>query len=137
MREARVAGCKGSLTGRVHRYGSRLRSGSKGIWKAGLAPGIFAFTTPKPQLEGFTKAMGPGSPMPSWRSGSNHGFCVTGGHSPIASELTPVASALGIRARRDPGTAVRTYHVGSDTTRKIGSFYFGEIRNFLFWSDTW
>jgi FtsP/CotA-like multicopper oxidase with cupredoxin domain len=26
--------------------------------------------------------------------------------------------------------------VGSDTTRKIGSFYFGEIRNFLFWSDT-
>jgi hypothetical protein len=27
--------------------------------------------------------------MPSWRSGKTHGFCVTGGHSPIASEPTP------------------------------------------------
>src|SRR3984893_1059169 len=33
--------------------------------------------------------MDPSSTMPSWRSGKTHGFCVTGGHSPIASEPTP------------------------------------------------
>jgi predicted Fe-S protein YdhL (DUF1289 family) len=33
--------------------------------------------------------MDPGSTKPSWRSGNNHGFCVTGGRSPIASEPTP------------------------------------------------
>ncbi len=33
--------------------------------------------------------MDPSSTMPSWRSGRIHGFCVTGGHLPIASEPTP------------------------------------------------
>ena len=33
--------------------------------------------------------MDPGSTKPSWRSGNTHGFCVTGGHPPIASEPTP------------------------------------------------
>src|SRR5215471_6832820 len=33
--------------------------------------------------------MDPGSTKPSWRSGNTHGFCVTGGLSPIASEPTP------------------------------------------------
>src|ERR1017187_4941363 len=48
----------------------------------------------------------------------------------------PVASALGNRTRRDPGTAVRTYHEGRKPTRKTGTFYFGGSRNFLLWSDT-
>lgn len=30
---------------------------------------------------------------------------------------------------------MRTYHVGSQRTCKTGTFYFGESRNFLFWSD--
>src|SRR5271169_936473 len=33
--------------------------------------------------------MDPGSTMSSRRSGKTHGFCVTGGHPPIASEPTP------------------------------------------------
>jgi hypothetical protein len=44
---------------------------------------------PKPPLGGLTNAIGLGSTMPSWRSGKTHGYCVTGGHSPIASEPTP------------------------------------------------
>jgi hypothetical protein len=52
-------------------------------------PAIVAFPMPKASLGGFTKAIGLGSSMPSWRSGKTHGFCVTGGHSPIASEPTP------------------------------------------------
>ena len=53
------------------------------------SPAIFAFDMPKASLGSFTKAMDPGTTMPSWRSGNTHGFCVTGGHSPIASEPTP------------------------------------------------
>jgi hypothetical protein len=48
----------------------------------------------------------------------------------------PVASALGNPARRDPGKAVRTYHKGFQEALKIGTFYFGGVRNFLLWSDT-
>jgi hypothetical protein len=48
----------------------------------------------------------------------------------------PVASALGNPARRDPSKAVRTYHKSFQEALKIGSFYFGGIRNFLLWSDT-
>ena len=51
---------------------------------------------------------------------------------PIASGANSVASALGNRARRDPGTAVRTYHEGRQLTLKTGTFYFGGNRNFLF-----
>ena len=54
---------------------------------------------------------------------------------PIASGANSVASALGNR-RRDPGTAMRTYHEGLKPTRKTGTFYFGGNRNFLLWSDT-
>ena len=43
---------------------------------------------------------------------------------------------FGRFARRDPNEAVRTYHGVSDSTLKIGTFYFGGIRNFLLWSDT-
>lgn len=52
-------------------------------------PAGFASLCPKPPLGSFTKAIGLGSTLPSWRSGKTHGFCVTGGHSPIASEPTP------------------------------------------------
>jgi hypothetical protein len=44
----------------------------------------------------------------------------------------PVASALGNRTRRDPGTAVRTYHEGQLPTLKRGTFYLAGSRNFLF-----
>jgi hypothetical protein len=47
-----------------------------------------------------------------------------------------VASALGNRTRRDPGTAVRTYHEGLKPTRRTGTFYLAGNRNFLFGSDT-
>jgi len=42
---------------------------------------------------------------------------------------------LGNRTGRDPGTAVRTYHVGRQSTFRTGTFYFGGNRNFLFWPD--
>src|SRR5215204_4762727 len=44
----------------------------------------------------------------------------------------PVASALGNRARRDPGTAVQPYHEGFKQTFETGSFYLAGNRNFLF-----
>jgi hypothetical protein len=48
----------------------------------------------------------------------------------------PVASALGNRARRDPGTAVQPYHEGFKQTFESGTFYLAGNRNFLFGSDT-
>src|ERR1019366_8520840 len=39
------------------------------------SPAIFAFDMPKASLGSFTKAMDPGTTMPSWRSGNTHGFC--------------------------------------------------------------
>ena len=47
---------------------------------------------------------------------------------PIASGANSVASALGNRTRRDPGTAMRTYHEGLKPTRKTGTFYFGPTK---------
>ena len=79
--------------------------------------------------------MDPGSTTPSWRSGNNHGFCVTGGSFADCFGANPVASALGNRPRRDPGAAVRTYHEGPKPVFKTGTFYFGGNRNFLLWSD--
>jgi hypothetical protein len=37
------------------------------------------FLCPKPPLGSFTKAIGLGSTMPSWCSGSTHGFCIREG----------------------------------------------------------
>jgi hypothetical protein len=45
--------------------------------------------------------------------------------APIASGANSVASALGNPARRDPGEAVRTYHVGFLQTRQLGTFLLG------------
>ena len=57
------------------------------------------------------------------------------GPAPTASGANSAASALGSLARRDPGETVRTYHEGFQEDLKIGTFYFGGIRNFLLWSD--
>ena len=54
---------------------------------------------------------------------------------PNASGANPVASALGNRTRRDPGTAVRTYHEGLNLTPRTGTFYLAGNRNFLLGSD--
>jgi hypothetical protein len=74
--------------------------------------------------------------MPSWRSGSTHGFCVTGGHPPIASEPTP---SPRLWATAPGATPVR---LCEHTTRvrsrpsKTGTFYLAGNRNFLFGSDS-
>jgi hypothetical protein len=49
--------------------------------------------------------------------------------------MNPVALASGNRTRRDPGTAVRTYHEGLKPTLKTGTFYLAGKRNFLPGSD--
>src|SRR5689334_13796510 len=80
--------------------------------------------------------MDPGSTKPSWRSGNTHGFCVTGGHPPIASEPTP---SPRLWAAAPGATPVRlcehTMRVG-DRTPKTGTFYLAGNRNFLFGSDS-
>jgi len=87
---------------------------------------------PKPPLGSSTKAIGLGSTMPSKRSGNTHGFCVTGGHSPIASEPTPSprlwAAAPGVTP------ALRIEHITGgrrgrskperSTLLERGTFYF-------------
>jgi hypothetical protein len=50
---------------------------------------------------------------------------------PIASGANSVASALGNRTRRDPGTAVRTYHRDRTPAPKTGTSYLAGNRNFL------
>src|ERR1019366_1857567 len=118
----------------AHRQREELRargdsqSGTPG--KSG--PAGFAFSCPKPPLGSFTKAIGLGSSMPSWRSGNTHGFCVTGEHSPIASEPTPSrrlwAAAPGATpARRiEHTTGGRGGHSKPErsTLLESGTFYF-------------
>ena len=95
-------------------------------------PATFAFDLPKASLGGSTKAMDPGKTMPSWRSGKTHGFCVTGGHPPIASEPTPSlrlwATAPGATPARltehtTGGSADRSEPELS-TLLESGTFYF-------------
>ena len=96
-------------------------------------PAIFAFEMPKASLGGSTKAMDdPGTTMPSWRSGNTHGFCVTGGHPPIASEPTP---SLRLWATAPGATLARLPEHNTDaqgdrskpersTLLESGTFYF-------------
>ena len=95
-------------------------------------PADLAFLCPKPPLGSFTKAIGLGSTMPSWRSGKTHGFCVTGGHSPIASEPTPSPRLWAAAPGATP--ALRIEHITGgrsghpkpehSTLLESGTFYF-------------
>src|SRR5450432_2075768 len=90
------------------------------------------FICPKPPLRSLTKAIGLGSTMPSWRSGKTHGFCVTGGHSPIASEPTPSPRLWAAAPGATP--ALRIEHITGgrgghskpelSTLLESGTFYF-------------
>ena len=72
-----------------------------------------------------------GSAMPSWRSGRIHGFCVTGGHLPIAPEPTPSprlwATAPGATPARLCEHTMRVFYQPSkpelSTWLAIGTFY--------------
>src|SRR5450759_289227 len=80
----------------------------------------------------FVSAEDPGTTMPSWRSGNTHGFCVTEGHPPIASEPTPSlrlwATAPGATPalRIEHITGGRTDHSKPErsTLLESGTFYF-------------
>src|SRR3954471_12242133 len=90
---------------------------------------------PKASAPEFHQSNRPRLVNASWCSGRTHGFCVTGGHSPIASEPTP-SPRLWATAQARPRTAVPTYHEGLKQTLKTGTFYLAGNRNFLFGSDT-
>jgi hypothetical protein len=101
------------------------------------SPAIFALNRPKPLLGSFTS-----SKRSSLQEGplrrpvkTTRVLIAVGGPAPTAPGANSVASALGSLTRRDPGKAVRTYHVDLDGTLKIGSFYFAGNRNFLLCSD--
>ena len=85
--------------------------------------------------ESSTKAMDPGSTIPSWRSGNTHGFCVTGGHSPIASEPTPSPRLWATAPGATPVRLCEHTMRIPQRALKTGTFYFGGNRNFLLWSD--
>jgi hypothetical protein len=96
------------------------------------SPAAFALDLRKASLRGFTKAIGLGSATPSRRSGRTHGFCVTGGCPPIASEPTPSlrlwATAPGATPARliEHSTASLTGYPKPElsTLLGIGTFYF-------------
>ncbi len=103
----------------------------------GWCPAIFAFITPKPQLGSFTNAI--------HRCWLDNALLALRKYSRVLRHRRAIHRLLrsqlrrfgfGVRTRREPGTAVRTYHLGSPATLEIGTFYFGGIRNFLLWSDT-
>jgi hypothetical protein len=64
----------------------------------------------------------------------SQGFCVTGGLPPIASEPTPSPRLWAASPGATRAKPCETHEV-SLTKLKTGTFYFGESRNFLFWSD--
>src|SRR5271157_2617117 len=99
-------------------------------------PAVFAFLYPKPPLGSLTKAIGLGSSMPSWRSGKTHGFCVTGGHSPIASEPTPSRRLWAAAPGATPALRIEHITGGRSGPLKTGTFYFAGKRNFLLCLDT-
>ena len=73
---------------------------------------------------------------PPRRSGNTHGFCVTGGLPPIASEPTPSPRLWTTPPGATPAKLCEHYHRAWKLGPKTGTFYFGGIRNFLVWSDT-
>src|SRR5215471_18560237 len=84
MRAVGATGWTVSSIGPVHRYGGALEIGSKtSIRKTRFfyAQSLRSEISPNQWI--------PTERSPPWRSGNNHGFCVTGGPPPIASEPTP------------------------------------------------
>ena len=73
--------------------------------------------------------------MPSWRSGKTHGFCVTGGHSPIASEPTPSPRLWAAAPGATPALRIEHITGGRSDHSKTGTFYFARKRNFLLCLD--
>src|ERR1043166_2915998 len=72
-----------------------------------------------------------------WRSGNTHGFCVTGGLSPIASEPTPSPRLWATPPGATPaGLCEHTMRADRrlsipelSTLAGIGTFYFGPTRH--------
>jgi hypothetical protein len=95
-------------------------------------PAVFAFAMPKASLGDSTKAIGLGSTIPSWHSGKTHGFCVTGGHPPIASEPTPSLRLWATAPGATPARLIEHTIDGSNSRSEpelstllgTGSFYF-------------
>ena len=73
---------------------------------------------------------------PSRRSGNTHGFCVTGGLPPIASEPTPSPRLWTTSPGANPARLCEHYHRAQKLAPKTGTFYLARNRNFLFGSDT-
>src|SRR5215471_14297921 len=84
MRAVGATGWTVSSIGPVHRYGGALEIGSK----TSIRKTCF-FYAQSLRSEISPKQWIPTERSPPWRSGNNHGFCVTGGPPPIASEPTP------------------------------------------------
>src|SRR5450759_3178281 len=95
-------------------------------------PAIFAFTIPKASAREFHPSNVPRLATPSWRSGSTHGFYVTGGHSPIASEPTPSPRLWATASGATPARLSQHIMGGStghskpelSTLPRSGTFYF-------------
>ena len=95
-------------------------------------PAVIALIYPKPPLGSFTKAIGLGSTMPCWCSGITHGFCITAGHSPIASEPTPSRRLWAAAPGATPALRIDHTTGGADyrpkpelsTLLESGTFYF-------------
>lgn len=90
---------------------------------------------PKPPLGSFTKAMGPGRTDPSWHSGNTHGFCVTGGVPPIASEPTPSPRLWVSAPGATPARHMQINMLRETGAFKTGTFYFAHNRKFLLCLD--
>src|SRR5215210_8732657 len=73
---------------------------------------------------------------PSRRSGNTHGFCVTGGLPPIASEPTPSPRLWTTPPGATPAKLCEHYHRVQQLDPKTGTFYLAANRNFLFGSDS-
>ena len=134
---ATASGCGASLTAQ------RLPCGGDRRWS--LKPHLEGalFESPKPQLGEFHQSNGSRPNGPSWRSGNTHGFCVTGGVPPIASEPTPSPRLWAASPGATPARLCEHYHVGPQlpanselsTWLASGTFYLAGKQNFLLGSD--
>jgi hypothetical protein len=124
------------LIGRAHPCGGRLETrGKQPIWNAGQnRPG---------ELRVYAQSLS-SEVSPSNGSQLNNALLALRKNSRVLRHrrafadclgANPVASALGNRTRRDPGTAVQPYHEGFKQTFESGTFYLAGNRNFLFGSD--